>query len=87
MAMLPVPGLALITDGFVAGYTTYDAWGIRATADPFTVLAWFFMIDGAFIAALTCLRWRNLDRARIIPLIKRGVFGAFVAYYSFGSAW
>ena len=82
-----VPGLAFafVTGGFVAGYTTYDAWGIRATADPFTFLAWFFMIDGAFIPLITVQRWRNLDRARVGPLLKRGVFGAFVAYFSFGS--
>ena len=39
-------GLAVVTGLFVAAYTTYDAYGIRATADPFTFLAWFFMIDG-----------------------------------------
>ena len=38
-------GLAFITGLFVALYTTYDAYGIRATADPFTFLAWFFMIE------------------------------------------
>ena len=38
--------LALVTGLFVALYTTVDAYGIRATADPFTFLAWFFMIDG-----------------------------------------
>ena len=84
-AMLPALVLAFLTGGFVAAYTTYDAWGIRATADPFTFLAWFFMIDGAFIPAVTFRRWRNLDRARFIPLIQRGVFGAFVAFFSFGS--
>jgi drug/metabolite transporter (DMT)-like permease len=37
--------LALFTGFFVAFYTTYDAYGIRAAADPFTFLAWFFVID------------------------------------------
>jgi len=83
--LLPALGLALITGGFVAAYTTWDAWGIRATADPFTFLAWFFMIDGVFIPVVTWKRWRNLDRARLVPLLKRGVFGAFVAYFSFGA--
>lgn len=80
----PALGLALITGGFVAAYTTYDAWGIRATADPFTFLAWFFMIDGVFIPALTFRRWRGLAVAEMAPLLKRGVIGAFVAYFSFG---
>ena len=39
-------GFAFLTGLFVALYTTYDAYGIRATADPFTFLAWFFVIDG-----------------------------------------
>ena len=83
--ILPAMGLALITGGFVAAYTTYDAWGIRATADPFTFLAWFFMIDGVFIPVVTFRKWRNLDPPRLVPLLKRGVFGAFVAYFSFGA--
>lgn len=84
-SLLPALGLALVTGGFVAGYTTYDAWGIRATADPFTFLAWFFMIDGIFIPALTWRRWIRLDAQRIAPLIRRGIFGAFVAFFSFGA--
>jgi drug/metabolite transporter (DMT)-like permease len=81
----PAIGLALITGGFVAVYTTYDAWGIRATADPFTFLAWFFMIDGVFIPVVTWRRWRGLAVVQMAPLLRRGVFGAFVAYFSFGS--
>ncbi|MEO8243004.1 MAG: EamA family transporter [bacterium] len=80
----PAIGLALVTGGFVAGYTTYDAWGIRATADPFTFLAWFFMIDAVFIPAITWRKWRYLAVDQMRPLLQRGVLGAFVAYFSFG---
>jgi drug/metabolite transporter (DMT)-like permease len=83
--MVPALGLAVATGAMVAGYTTYDAYGIRATADPFTFLAWFFMLDGIFIPVLTQRRWRQLPAAEIAPLLKRGVLGAFVAYFSFGS--
>ena len=83
--MVPALGLAALTGAMVAGYTPYDAYGIRATADPFTFLAWFFMIDGIFIPAVTHRRWRQLPVAEITPLLKRGVLGAFVAYFSFGS--
>jgi drug/metabolite transporter (DMT)-like permease len=38
-------GFALATGGFVALYTTYDAYGIRASTDPFTFVAWLFVID------------------------------------------
>lgn len=81
----PALGFAVATGALVAAYTTYDAYGIRATADPFTFLAWFFMIDGLFIPAVTARRWLVLPAAEIAPLLRRGVLGAFVAYFSFGS--
>lgn len=83
--MIPALGFAVATGALVAAYTTYDAWGIRATADPFTFLAWFFMIDGIFIPLVTARRWLRLPAGEILPLLKRGVLGAFVAYFSFGS--
>jgi len=83
--MIPALGFAVATGAMVAAYTTYDAWGIRATADPFTFLAWFFLIDGVFIPALMARRLFTLPRAEVIPLMKRGVLGAFVAYFSFGA--
>ena len=83
--MLPALGFAVATGAFVAAYTTYDAWGIRATADPFTFLAWFFMIDGIFIPVVTARRWIRLPRAEVLPLLRRGILGAFVAYFSFGA--
>lgn len=76
---------AAATGAFVAIYTTYDAWGIRATADPFTFLAWFFMLDGIFIPALMAKRIASLTKTQAIPLFKRGLIGAFTAYFSFGS--
>lgn len=83
--MVPALGFAVLTGLFVAGYTTYDAYGIRATADPFTFLAWFFFIDGIFMPLVTFRRWRNLPSSEFVPLLRRGVIGAFVAYFSFGS--
>ena len=80
----PAFALAALTGAFVAAYTTYDAWGIRATADPFTFLAWFFVVDSLFIPALTFRRWRHLTPVEALPLLKRGVLGALVAYMSFG---
>ena len=79
-------GLALCTGLFVALYTTYDAYGIRATANPFTFLAWFFLVDSISIPPFAYARWRRMaDRPAIAPLMARGVIGAFVAFASFGS--
>ena len=79
-------GFAVATGLFVALYTTWDAYGIRAAADPFTFLAWFFLIDGLVFPVIAGVR-----RARMAmppemgPLLVRGVVGAVVAFLSFGS--
>ncbi|RBI86988.1 multidrug transporter [Rhodosalinus halophilus] len=79
-------GLAFATGLFVALYTTWDAYGIRATADPFTFLAWFFFLDGIMIPGFVYLYWRRMpDRPPAAGLMLRGVIGALVAFGSFGS--
>ncbi|WP_298256919.1 EamA family transporter [uncultured Litoreibacter sp.] len=85
--LVPALWLAVGTGLFVAAYTTYDAYGIRATADPFTFLAWFFFIDGLFFMppVAAYLWWRKANRPTLAPLLGRGVIGAFVAFFSFGS--
>ncbi|MDU9004863.1 EamA family transporter [Sedimentitalea todarodis] len=77
--------LAVVTGLFVALYTTYDAYGIRSAADPFTFLAWFFMIDGIVMPIYAAMRWRAMtDRPALPPLMARGVLGGLVAFASFG---
>ncbi len=79
-------GLAFLTGGFVALYTTYDAYGIRAAADPFTFLAWFFFLDGLAIPVIAAKRWGRMpDRPAVGPLMARGVLGGLIAFGSFGS--
>ncbi len=78
--------LAVLTGLLVAIYTTYDAYGIRATADPFSFLAWFFMFEGMTLPAIAYLRWKGLaDPPAPGPLLTRGLIGALVAFMSFGS--
>lgn len=80
-------GLAVLTGLFVAAYTTYDAYGIRATENPFTFLAWFFTIDGLGFAPLVAIFHRRAV-ARVDDwgaLVRRGVIGGLVAFGSFGS--
>lgn len=79
-------GLAIITGLLVAAYTTYDAYGIRATANPFTFLAWFFMFDGLAMPVIALLRWRKMTyHPDLGPLMVRGVAGGIIAFLSFGS--
>lgn len=78
--------LAMSTGLFVAAYTTYDAYGIRATANPFTFLAWFFFIDGLSFPLISYLRWRRMKHPPAVgPLMLRGFIGGLVALASFGS--
>jgi len=71
----------------VAVYTTYDAWGIRLTPDPFTFLAWFFLITAMDFPILMAVRlWRGIGGPLPVlwPLLLRGMIGALVAFVSFG---
>ncbi len=82
----PALAMAVLTGLFVATYTTWDAYGIRATKDPFTFLAWFFLIDGLFMPVLAAIRWRNMAvRPALPPLMLRGLIGAVFAFFSFGA--
>lgn len=84
-ARLPMAlSLAVMTGGFVALYTTWDAFVIRAVADPFTFVAWFFLIDGlAFPLAYAFLRGGPLP-VPISHAARIGLIGAVTAYFSFG---
>ncbi len=78
--------IAVFTGFFVALYTTYDAYGIRATADPFTFLAWFFLIDGLVFPVIAAMRYRAMVHPPALPpLMARGFIGGLVAFASFGS--
>jgi drug/metabolite transporter (DMT)-like permease len=78
--------LAVLTGLTVALYTTYDAYGIRATQNPFTFLAWFFMIDGLVMPFIAARRWRRMANPPDLgPLMKRGVIGGLIAFASFGA--
>lgn len=82
----PAIAFAVLTGLFVALYTTFDAFGIRATADPFTFLAWFFFLDGLSFPVWAWISYRRMDDPPALgPLALRGVFGGLVAFGSFGA--
>ena len=84
--LIPALWLAVFTGGMVAVYTTYDAYGIRATPNPFTFLFWFFFLSSIDFAVIGALRLRNMTyRPPLKPLLMRGFTGAFVAWGSFGA--
>jgi drug/metabolite transporter (DMT)-like permease len=78
---------ALAGGVLVAFYTTYDAWGIRSFADPFSFLAWFFFItamDFPVLVAIRLLTGRTPSPPAPGRLLLRGAIGALVAFVSFG---
>ncbi|RVV98744.1 multidrug transporter [Mesobaculum littorinae] len=78
--------LAVGTGAMVALYTTYDAYGIRLTPDPFTFLAWFFLLTSLDFPIIAALRYRAMTAPPAPgPLLARGLVGALVAWGSFGS--
>ncbi|MEM9047445.1 MAG: DMT family transporter [Pseudomonadota bacterium] len=77
--------LALLGGVSVAAYTTYDAFGIRLTPDPFTFLAWFFLVTSLDFPIIALLRWRRMANPPSPgPLMARGLLGAVIAFISFG---
>ncbi len=79
-------GIAFVAGVTVAIYTTYDAYGIRATPDPFTFLAWFFLVTSFDFPVIAAWRYdRMTDPPELGPLIRRGFAGAVIAFVSFGA--
>jgi drug/metabolite transporter (DMT)-like permease len=84
--MAPALWLAVMTGAMIAVYTTYDAWGIRLAADPFTFLLWFFVIDGWTFPLIAAVRVRRSGvMPEVGPLLARGLAGALIAFMSFGA--
>lgn len=76
--------LAVLTGGIVAVYTTWDAFVIRATENPFTFIAWFFFLDGLAFPAFYLVRNKGRLPRPFGRLARLGLAGAFTAYASFG---
>lgn len=83
-------GTALLFAGLtgimVAAYTTYDAYGMRAAEDPFTFLAWFFVVDSWLFPIIAMRRYRRINHPPpLAPLMMRGLVGGLIAFLSFGA--
>ncbi len=83
--LVPALWLAVASGAMVAVYTTYYAYVIRATPDPFTFLAWFFVIGALDFPIIGWVRWHRLaHRPPLRQVMRVGFVGAIVAYGSFG---
>lgn len=76
---------AILGGVLVAIYTTFDAYSIRQSPDPFTFLAWFFFITALDFPIIGWWRYRRMDAPPDLgPLLLRGFAGAVIAWVSFG---
>ena len=84
--LVPALWLAVLTGFLVACYTTYDAYGIRLTPNPFTFLAWFFLITAFDMPVIAWFRYRRMPEPPPVRTLARlGFIGAVIAVGSFGS--
>ncbi len=84
-ARLPLAlGLAVLTGGFVAAYTTWDAYVIRAFENPFAFLAWFFFLDGLMFPVIGAIRTKGRLPKPFGTHAWLGLQGAVTAIFSFG---
>ncbi|MCI4660443.1 MAG: DMT family transporter [Neomegalonema sp.] len=87
-AMIPGIVSALGAGVMIAVYTTVDAYGVRLASDPFIFLAWFFFTGAFGFPIIAARRWFALapsTRPEIGGLFVRGIFGALIAFLSFGA--
>ena len=78
-------GTAFVCGVIVALYTTWDAYGIRTAADPFTFLAGFFFVTAVDFPVISWICYRRMENPPPLgPLLVNGFFGALVAFISFG---
>ena len=77
-------GWAFAAGLLVAAYTTFDAFAIRATPDPFTFLTWFFLVTAVDFPMLMARQWARTGFVVSVPLLTRGLIGALTAFFSFG---
>jgi drug/metabolite transporter (DMT)-like permease len=80
--LVPALILAVITGLTVALYTTWDAYGIRATPNPFTFLFWFFFLTALDFPLIAAARGQFRPNKQLAQL---GISGALIAWGSFGS--
>lgn len=76
--------MAVVTGGFVAAYTTYDAYLIRAFDNPLAFLAWFFFLDGLTFPIVGLIRRKGVLPRPLTVHAWLGLQGAVTAILSFG---
>ncbi|GAB2943469.1 DMT family transporter [Streptomyces sundarbansensis] len=75
---------ALGTGLAIAGYTTVDGAGVRASGTPLGYVAWLMILEGLAIPAYAYYRRRAALRTQLRPYAVRGLLGAALSVIAYG---
>ncbi|WP_411089313.1 EamA family transporter [Streptomyces sp. 061-3] len=80
----PAITAALATGLAIAGYTTVDGVGVRASGTPLGYIAWLMILEGLAVPAYTLCRRRGQLAAQLRPFAARGLLGAVLSVVAYG---
>ncbi|MEV6260914.1 EamA family transporter [Streptomyces sp. NPDC051784] len=75
---------ALATGLAIAGYTTVDGAGVRASGTPIGYVAWLMVLEGIAIPTYAFFRRRGELVAQLTPFAARGLLGAALSVTAYG---
>ncbi|MFJ8753498.1 EamA family transporter [Streptomyces sp. NPDC102441] len=75
---------ALATGLAIAGYTTVDGVGVRASGTPLGYIAWLMILEGIAIPAYAFWRRRGELVSQLTPFAVRGLLGAALSVVAYG---
>ncbi|MFF9401080.1 EamA family transporter [Streptomyces sp. NPDC014744] len=77
--------LAAVATGLaIAGYTTVDGVGVRASGTPLGYIVWLMILEGLVIPAYALYRRRVELLAQLRPYAARGLLGAALSMAAYG---
>lgn len=80
----PAITAALATGLAIAGYTTVDGVGVRASGTSLGYIAWLMILEGLAVPAYTLCRRRGQLVAQLKPFAARGLLGAALSVAAYG---
>lgn len=80
----PAITAALATGLAIAGYTTVDGVGVRASGTSLGYIAWLMILEGLAVPAYTLCRRRGQLGAQLRPFAARGLLGAALSVVAYG---
>ncbi|WP_327117683.1 DMT family transporter [Streptomyces sp. NBC_01341] len=75
---------ALATGLAIAGYTTVDGVGVRASGTPIGYIGWLMIAEGVAIPVYAALRRRGELLPSLRPFVARGLLGAALSVAAYG---